>query len=61
MRFHMASGVHQWFIFGYIAPEDVSMIEGVVTEFGRIPRGTAVMVAGNINSNLEDPEGSHRE
>ena len=49
----MVTGRRRWYIIGcYIAPNDDRMIERVVTALGDQPRGTALIVAGDFNTDL---------
>ena len=41
--------------------DDVSTSEGIVADIGQRPHGTALVVAGNFNDNIEDPEGKHHK
>ena len=53
VRFQMASGDRRWYIVGcYLAPDNASAIEDVVTAIGKRPRGAALVVVGNFNTNL---------
>ena len=55
MSFEVATGARRWYIIGcYIAPDDTSTIERVVAVLMDRPKGTALVVAGNLNTNLED-------
>ena len=38
----------------YLAPDDARTIERVVTALGDQPRGTALVVAGDLNTDLGD-------
>ena len=49
------TGRRRWYIIGcYIAPDDARTIERVVTALGDQPRGTALIVAGDLNMDLGD-------
>ena len=53
LSFKVVTGRRQWYIIGcYIAPEDSQTIERVVTALGDQPRGTALIVAGDFNTDL---------
>ena len=61
MSFEVATGARRWYIIGcYLAPDDTSMIERVVTALGDRPKGTALVVAGDLNTDLEDSENDRR-
>ena len=52
----------RWHISGcYLAPENTSTIESVIAELKERPRGTTLLVAGDLNIKLVDPEGYGRE
>ena len=44
----------------YIAPRNALTIEDVIAAIRAQPYGADLLVAGNINSNLEDLEGAPR-
>ena len=47
------TGKRRWYIIGcYIAPDDARTIERVVTALGDQPRVTALIVAGDFNTDL---------
>ena len=49
----VVSGRRRWYIVGcYIAPDDAQTIERVVTALGDQPAGTALVVAGELNTDL---------
>ena len=49
----VVSGRWRWFIVGcYIAPDDAQTIERVVKALGDQPKGTALVVAGDLNTDL---------
>ena len=57
----MATGEWRWCIIRcYISRNDASTIDSVVTALKECPRGSKLLVAGDLNVNLEDPEGDHR-
>ena len=61
MSFELATGERQWYIIGcYLAPDDTSTIERVVTALRDIPKGTTLIVAGDLNTDLEDSESDRR-
>ena len=56
MSFEVATGARRWYIIGcYLAPDAVATIERVVTALGDRPKGTALVVARDLNMDLEDP------
>ena len=59
--FHMEMGEWWWYIVGcYLAPDDTSMIESVVAALKEWPRGAELLVAGDFNMKLLEPEGDQR-
>ena len=59
--FQLATGVRRWYIIVcYLAPDDTLTIESVVTALKERPRGTALLVAGDLNTTLTDPENDRR-
>ena len=55
ISFDVVIGRRQWYIIGcYLAPDDARTIEQVVTALSNQPRGTALIVAGDINTGLGD-------
>ena len=53
LSFEVATGGRRWYIIRcYLAPEDDRTIERVVTALGDQPRGTALLVAGDFNTDL---------
>ena len=53
ISFEVVTGQRRWYIIGcYIAPDDARTIERVVTALGDQPRGTALIVAGDFNTDL---------
>ena len=59
--FQLATGERRWFTVGcYLAPNDTSTIDSVVAELKELPRGAELLVAGDFNVNLEEPEGDWR-
>ena len=53
LSFKVATGARRWYIIGcYLAPDDAETIERVVTALGEKPRGTALIVAGDLNTDL---------
>ena len=57
----VVSGRRRWFIVGcYIAPDDAQTIERVVKALKDQPQGTALVVAGDLNTDLGDMDGDRR-
>ena len=57
----VVSGRRRWFIVGcYIAPDDAQTIERVVKALGDQPKGTALVVAGDLNTDLGEMDGDRR-
>ena len=57
LSFEVVSGRRRWYISGcYLAPNDAQTIERVVTALGDQPKGTALVVAGDLNTDLGDVE-----
>ena len=55
MSFEVVTGRRRWYIIGcYLAPDDARTIEQIVTALGDQPRGTALIVAGDLNTDLGD-------
>ena len=56
-----AMGERRWYIVGcYLAPADTSTIESVVAALKERPRGAELLVVGDFNANLAEPEGDRR-
>ena len=61
MSFEVATGARRWYIIGcYLAPDDTSTIERVVAALRDRPKGTALVVEGELNTDLEDSENDWR-
>ena len=59
--FEVATGGRRWYIIGcYLAPDDARTIERVVTALGDQPRGTALLVVGDFNTDLGDTASNER-
>ena len=57
ISFEVVTGRRRWYIIGcYLAPDDARTIDQVVTAMGDQPRGTALVVAGDLNTDLGDTE-----
>ena len=53
ISFEVATGGRRWYIIGcYLAPDNARTIEWVVTAMGDQPHGTALVVAGDFNTDL---------
>ena len=53
LSFEVATGGRRWYIIGcYLAPDDAQTIERVVTALGDQPRGTSLLVVGDLNTDL---------
>ena len=60
-NFEVAMGARRWYIIRcYLAPDDAEMIERVVAALEDKPRGTALIVVGDLNTNLGDTENDRR-
>ena len=61
MSFEVATGARRWYIIRcYLAPDDTKTIERVVTTLGDRPKVTALVVVGDLNTDLEDSESDRR-
>ena len=59
VSFQLVMGRRQWHVVGcYIYPSDASIIEDVAAAIRSQPYGDELLVAGDINANLEYPEGT---
>ena len=59
--FHLATGERRWYIVGcYLSPDDTLTIESVVATLKERPRVAELLVAGDFNVNLLEPEGYRR-
>ena len=57
ISFEVLTGRRRWYIIGcYLAPDDARTVERVVTALGDQPRGTALIVAGDLNTDMGDME-----
>ena len=55
--FQLVLGDRRWFIVGcYVAPDNASTIEDVVAAIYTRPRGEALLVVRNFNTELATPE-----
>ena len=61
MSFELSTGARWWYIIGcYLAPDETSTIDRVVAALRDRPKGTALVVAGDLNMDLEDSENDRR-
>ena len=61
MSSKVATGARRWYIIGcYLSPNYAETIERVVTALGDRPKGTALIVEGYLNTDLEDSESDRR-
>ena len=59
--FQLETGERWWYIVGcYLASDNTSMIESVVATLKERPMGAELLVAGDLNVNLDKPEGERR-
>ena len=62
ISFQLETGERRWYIFVcYLATYDTSTIESVIAALNERPWGAELLVAGDLNINLAEPEGDHRE
>ena len=60
-RFEVATGARWWYIIRcYLAPNDAETIERVVTALGDRPKGTTLIVEGDLKTDLGDAESNRR-
>ena len=61
VSFEVATGRRRWYIIGcYLAPNDARTIERVVTALGDQLRSTALVVAGDFNTDLGETASNGR-
>ena len=59
--FHLATGERRWYIVVcYLAPDNTLTIESVVAALKERPCGAELLVAGDFNVKLSEPEGDWR-
>ena len=59
--FQLATGARRCYIIGcYLAPNDTSTIESVVAALKERPRGAALLVTGDLNTTLTEPDNDRR-
>ena len=62
VSFQLVLGGHQCYTAGcYLDPDDTSTIEDIVAAIRQCPQGAALLVVGDFNTNLADPEGQARD
>ena len=53
ISFQLVSGDRRWYIVGrYLVPDGASTIEDVVAAIGKRPRGGALLLVGDFNTDL---------
>ena len=61
VSFQLATGARRWYIIRCdLAPDDTLTIESVVAALKERPKGTALAVAGDLNTALDDPENDRK-
>ena len=61
ISFQLATGERLWYIIGcYLDPNNTSKIESFVAVLKERPRVTTLIVAGDLNTTLADPENDGR-
>ena len=59
--FQLATGERRWYIFGcYLNPKKTLTIESIVEALKDKPQGAKLLVAGDFNVKLLEPEGDQR-
>ena len=59
--FQLATGARRWYIIGcHLASDDTSTTESVVAALKERPRGAALLVTGDLNTTLTEPENDRR-
>ena len=54
--FHLDLEGQKWFVVGcYLVPDYASTVECVVAAISQFPHGAALMVAGDLNTDLDEP------
>ena len=60
--FQLAAWKRRWYIIGcYLAPDNTLTIDCVFAALKERPQGSELLVAGDFNTNLDQPEGDRRE
>ena len=61
LNFEVVTEGRRWYIIGcYLAPDNARTIDRVVTAMGDQPRGTALLVAGDLNTDLGATDNDRR-
>ena len=61
VSFQLATGARRWYIIGcYLSPDDILTIKSFVAALKERPWGTALIVAGDLNTTLFSPEKDRR-
>ena len=61
IKFQLVTGAWRWCIVGcYLAPDNTSTIKRFVKALKERPKGAELLVAGDMNANLAEPEGDRR-
>ena len=59
--FQLATGKRWWYIVGcYLAPDRTLTKESVIAALKEHPRGAELLVTGDSNVNLSEPEGKQK-
>ena len=60
--FQLETGEQRWYIIEcYLTLDDTSTIESVIAALKECPQGSELLVAGDLNTNLDQPEGDWME
>ena len=60
--FQLETGERRWYIIScFLAPNDTLKIENAAAALKDLPRGAKVLVAGDLNANLDQTEGYQTE
>ena len=60
--FQLETGEQRWYIIRcYLTPDNTSTIESVIAALKNRPRGSDLLVAADLNANLDKQEGYWRE
>ena len=59
ISFQLVTGRRKWHVVGcYISPSNASTIEDVTASIRDQPYGAELLVSGDLNANLAEPEGT---
>ena len=62
VRFQLAKGERWWYIIGcYLAPNNASTIESVISALRNFPRGAELLLVGDFNADLAQTEGAEQD